>query len=168
ASVHAMTTPLLTDENGQMYGKSEGNAIWLSADMTTPYAFYQYWINVADSEVVKLLKVFTTRSAAEIADLEQATQERPHSREAQHCLAADVTTLAHGAEATAQVQAASAVLFGKGDPADLDAGTLTDAIAELPGAEVPLEATIVDALVATGLAESRGAARRLIGEGGVS
>ncbi len=168
ASVHAMTTPLLTDENGQKYGKSEGNAIWLSADMTTPYAFYQYWINVADSEVGKLLKVFTTRSAAEIAELEQATQDRPHLREAQRALAVDVTTLAHGAEATAQVQAASAVLFGKGDPADLDAGTLTDATAELPGAEVPVDATIVDALVATGLAESRGAARRLIAEGGVS
>ncbi|MCK0114065.1 tyrosine--tRNA ligase [Ornithinimicrobium sp. F0845] len=168
ASVHAMTTPLLTDENGQKYGKSEGNAVWLSADMTSPYAFYQYWINVADSEVAKLLKVFTTRTPEEIENLERSTQERPHLREAQKVLAVDVTTLVHGAEATAQVQAASQVLFGKGEPAQIDARTLADATAELPGGPVQVGASIVDALVATGLAESRGAARRLVAEGGVS
>ncbi|WP_109473606.1 tyrosine--tRNA ligase [Ornithinimicrobium cavernae] len=167
-TVHVMTTPLLTDENGQKYGKSEGNAVWLSADMTSPYAFYQYWINVADSEVSKLLKVFTTRTRAEIEDLERSTQERPHLREAHRVLAADVTTLVHGPEATAQVQAASQVLFGKGDPADIDARTLGDATAELPGGDVEVGASVVDALVATGLADSRGAARRLVGEGGVS
>ena len=168
ASVHVMTTPLLTDESGQKYGKSEGNAVWLSADMTSPYAFYQYWINVADSEVSKLLKVFTTRTRAEIEDLERSTQERPHLREAHRVLATDVTTLVHGAEATAQVQAASQVLFGKGEPAEIDARTLADATAELPGGSVPVGTSVVDALVATGLAESKGAARRLIGEGGVS
>ncbi|WP_114905955.1 tyrosine--tRNA ligase [Ornithinimicrobium murale] len=167
-SVHVMTTPLLTDENGQKYGKSEGNAVWLSADMTSPYAFYQYWINVADSEVAKLLKVFTARTREEIEELEHSTQERPHLREAHKVLAADVTTLVHGAEATAQVQAASQVLFGKGEPAEIDAQTLADATAELPGGEVPVGANVVDALVATGLAESKGAARRLVGEGGVS
>ena len=112
ATVHVMTTPLLTDENGQKYGKSEGNAVWLSADMTSPYAFYQYWINVADSEVGKLLRVFTSRTRQEIEELELATVERPHLREAHRVLATDVTTLVHGAEATAQVQAASQVLFG--------------------------------------------------------
>ncbi|NLG20453.1 MAG: tyrosine--tRNA ligase [Actinomycetales bacterium] len=168
ASVHVMTTPLLTDENGQKYGKSEGNAIWLSADMTSPYAFYQYWINVADSEVTKLLKVFTVRTREEIDELERSTQERPHLREAHKVLAADVTTLVHGPEATAQVQAASEVLFGKGEPAQIDARTLADATAELPGGAVPVGASIVDALVATGLAESRGAARRLVADGGVS
>ncbi|HLS45409.1 MAG TPA: tyrosine--tRNA ligase [Ornithinicoccus sp.] len=168
ATVHAMTTPLLTDENGQKYGKSEGNAIWLSADMTSPYAFYQYWINVADSEVSKLLKVFTLRTREEIEELERATAERPHLREAHRVLASDVTTLVHGAEATAQVEAASRVLFGKGEPAQIDARTLADATAELPGGPVPVGATIVDALVATGVAESKGAARRLVGEGGVS
>ena len=168
ATVHVMTTPLLTDENGQKYGKSEGNAVWLSADMTSPYAFYQYWINVADSEVGKLLRVFTSRTRQEIEELELATVERPHLREAHRVLATDVTTLVHGAEATAQVQAASQVLFGKGEPGDIDARTLADATAELPGGEVAAGASIVDALVAVGLAESKGAARRLVGEGGVS
>lgn len=168
ATVHVMTTPLLTDENGQKYGKSEGNAVWLSADMTSPYAFYQYWINVADSEVGKLLKVFTTRTPEEIEDLERSTQEQPHLRAGQRVLATDVTTLVHGPEATAQVQAASQVLFGKGEPAEIDAGTLADATAELPSGQVTVGASVVEALVATGLADSKGAARRLVGEGGVS
>lgn len=168
ASVHAMATPLLTDENGQKYGKSEGNAVWLSADMTSPYAFYQYWINVADSEVTKLLKVFTDRTAEEIGAIEEATAAQPHLREAQRTLARDVTTLVHGAEATEQVEAASRVLFGKGDPSGLDADTLRDATAELPGGDIPAGSTVVDALVTVGLVDSKGAARRLIGEGGVS
>ena len=165
---HLITTPLLTDENGNKFGKSEGNAVWLSADMTSPYAFYQYWINIADSEVGKLLRVFTDRTQEEIAELERATVDSPHLRSAQRALAADVTTLVHGAEATAQVEHASQVLFGRGDPAALDAGTLRDATAELAGGEVSVGSTVVDALVAVGLAESKGAARRLIGEGGVS
>jgi tyrosyl-tRNA synthetase len=167
-SVHVLTTPLITDENGEKYGKSAGNAVWLSADQTSPYAFYQYWINVADSETGKLLRVFTDRTPAQVAELEEAARDRPHLREAQRALAADVTTLVHGAAATAQVEAASQVLFGKGDPATLERATLRDATAELPGGEVSVGASVVDALVATGLAESRGAARRLVGEGGVS
>jgi tyrosyl-tRNA synthetase len=168
ATVHALTTPLLTDENGQKYGKSEGNAVWLSADMTSPYAFYQYWINVADSEVGKLLRVFTSRPRDEVEELERVTADRPHLRQAQRVLAGDVTTLVHGAEATAQVEAASRVLFGRGEPGAIDARTLADATAELPGGHVPVGATIVDALLATGVAESKGAARRLVAEGGVS
>lgn len=168
ASVQVLTTPLITDENGMKYGKSEGNAVWLSPEMTSPYAFYQYWINVADSETGKLLRVFTDRGAADIAALEESARDRPHLREAQKALAADVTTLVHGAEATAQVEAASQVLFGKADPGALEAGTLRDATAELPGGQVGTGTTLVEALVATGLAESRGSARRLIGDGGVS
>ena len=167
-SAHVLTTPLITDENGEKYGKSAGNAVWLAADMTSPYAFYQYWINVADSEAGKLLRVFTDRSREEIAELEASAAERPHLREAQRALAADVTTLVHGAEATAQVEAASQVLFGMGDPATVGARTLMDATAELAGAEVAPGTSVVEALVATGLADSKGAARRLIGEGGVS
>ncbi|OLT22016.1 tyrosine--tRNA ligase [Ornithinimicrobium sp. CNJ-824] len=167
-TAHVLTTPLITDENGEKYGKSAGNAVWLAADMTSPYAFYQYWINVADSEVGKLLRVFTDRDEAEVAELEVAARERPHLREAQRALAADVTTLVHGQAATAQVEAASRVLFGRGDPATVDAGTLRDATAELPGAEVPVGASLVEALVLAGLADSRGAARRLMAEGGVS
>ncbi|WP_022925533.1 tyrosine--tRNA ligase [Serinicoccus marinus] len=168
AAVQVLTTPLLTDENNMKYGKSEGNAVWLSADMTSPWAFYQYWINVADSETPKLLRVFTDRTQEEIAGLEESARERPHLRDAQRALAADVTTLVHGQEATHQVEMASQVLFGRGDPHALDEQTLRDATAELPGAEAPAGTPLVDALVVTGLADSKGAARRLLADGGVS
>ena len=168
AEVHALTTPLLTDTSGEKFGKSYGNAVWLSPDMTSPYLFYQYFLNIEDASVVKLLKVFTERSRKEITRLEGAVQTEPYRREAQRALAADVTTLVHGAEATAAVEAASAALFGHGDLAALDGQTLADATAELPGAVVTVGTSLVDALVATGLADSRKAARRTIGEGGAS
>jgi tyrosyl-tRNA synthetase len=168
ASVHLLTTPLLTDSSGEKFGKSAGNAIWLSPEMTSPYAFYQYWINVEDASVVTLLKVFTDRSREQVAELERSLAEKPFLREAQKALAADVTTLVHGAEATAAVQAASEALFGKGDVTALDARTLADATGELPGAEVSVGTSVTDALVATGLVESRNAARRAIGDGGAS
>jgi len=168
ASVHLLTTPLLTDASGEKFGKSAGNAIWLDPDMTSPYAFYQYWINVEDASVVKLLKVFTDRTPEQVAALEQSLADKPFLREAQKALAADVTTLVHGAGATAAVRAASEALFGKGDVRALDAGTLGDATAELPGGEVSVGTSVTDALVAVGLVESRNAARRAIGEGGAS
>lgn len=168
ASVHLLTTPLLTDAAGNKFGKSEGNAVWLSADMYSPYAFYQYWINIEDASVIELLKVFTDRTPEEVSRLETSLQERPHAREAHRTLARDVTTLVHGREATDQVETASQVLFGKADPGSLDARTLADATAELPGAVATPGQSILDALVATGLADSRGAARRLVAEGGVS
>jgi tyrosyl-tRNA synthetase len=167
-SVHAFTTPLLTDAAGTKFGKSEGNAIWLSPEMTSPYAFYQYWINVEDASVVKLLKVFTDRSHEEIAELERQMSEEPFRRTAQKTLASDVTSLVHGAAATAAVQAASEALFGRGELAALDARTLDDATAELPGADVAVGTSIVDALVAVGLVDSRNGARRAIGDGGAS
>ncbi len=168
AAVHALTTPLLTDAAGVKFGKSEGNAIWLSADMTSPYAFYQYFLNVEDASVVTLLRVFTDRGREELEELERQVAEEPFRRAAQRALAADVTTLVHGAAATAAVQAASEALFGKGDVRALDARTLQDATAELPGGEVHVGMPVVDALVAVGLAESRNAARRTIAEGGAS
>ena len=167
-SVHAFTTPLLTDAAGTKFGKSEGNAVWLSAEMTSPYAFYQYWINVEDASVITLLKVFTDRSREEIAQLERQVAEEPFRRTAQKTLAADVTTLVHGADATAAVQAASEALFGKGELTSLDARTLGDATAELPGADIAVGTSIVDALVAVGLVDSRNGARRAIGDGGAS
>jgi tyrosyl-tRNA synthetase len=167
-SVHLLTTPLITDSSGTKFGKSEGNAIWLSADMTSPYAFYQYWINIEDASVVSLLKVFTDRGPQEIGDLERSVADKPFLREAQKALAADVTTLVHGAEATASVQAASEALFGKGDVTALDARTLRDATGELPGAVVAPGTSVTDALVAVGLVDSRNAARRAIGDGGAS
>jgi tyrosyl-tRNA synthetase len=166
ASVHLLTTPLITDSAGQKFGKSEGNAIWLDADHTSPYAFYQYWLNVEDASVVSLLKVFTDRTPAEIEALQVEVDERAFARQAQRTLAADVTTLVHGRQATAAVQAASAALFGRGSLTDLDAQTLADAIAELAPAVVAPDCSVVDVLVAAGLAPSKGAARRTIAEGG--
>jgi tyrosyl-tRNA synthetase len=167
-SVHALATPLLVDSTGRKFGKSEGNAVWLSADMTSPYAFYQYFLNVEDASVVAMLKALTDRSREEIADLEKQVAEEPFRRTAQRTLAADVTTLVHGAEATRSAQAASEALFGRGDLASLDAGTLRDATSELPSGEVAVGTSFVDALVAVGLVESRNAARRTIAEGGAS
>ncbi len=166
--VHAMTTPLLTDAAGRKYGKSEGNAIWLDPELTSPYAFYQYWINIEDSEVIKLVKVFTDLGVDEIAELETQVERRPFRREAQRRLAAEVTTLVHGPDATKAAQDASDALFGKGDVHVLDERTLEDATGELPGGAVAVGAGVVDVLVATGVAESRNAARRLIGDGGAS
>ena len=168
ASVHVLTTPLLTDSSGEKFGKSAGNAVWLDPRMTSPYAFYQYWINVEDASVVKLLKVFTDRTRDEIAELERQVAEEPFRRTAQRTLAADVTTLVHGPEATAAVQAASEALFGKGDIAALDRQTLLDATAELPGGELSPGDTVVDALVSVGLVASRNEARRALKDGGAS
>ena len=167
-SVHALATPLLTDSSGSKFGKSEGNAVRLSADMTSPYAFYQYFLNVEDASVISLLKVFSDLGADAIAELETAVAAEPFRRAAQRTLAAEITTLVHSSAATAAAQAASEAIFGKGDLAALDAQTWRDAAAELPRGEVAVGATVVDALVASGLVESRNAARRVIGEGGVS
>ena len=168
AAVHCFTTPLLTDAAGRKFGKSEGNAVWLSPDMTSPYAFFQYWVGVEDASVITLLKVFTDRSREEIEVLSRQVAEEPFRRTAQRGLASDVTTLVHGSAATAAVQAASEALFGKGDLATLDAATLADATAELPGAAVAVGTSVVDALVAVGLVDSRNAARRAIADGGAS
>lgn len=167
-SVHVLTSPLLTDAHGNKYGKSEGNAIWLDAEMTSPYAFYQYFLNVEDSEVIKLIKYMTDRTKEEIAELERAVAQEPFRRAAQRTLAHDVTTLVHGADATAGAIAASEALFGKGDVHALDARTLADATAELPGGEVTVGTTLTDALIAVGIADSRNGARRLIADGAVS
>lgn len=169
AAVHALTTPLITKADGTKFGKTEGGAVWLAPDMMTPYAFYQFWVNTDDADVVGYLKTFTFRSPEEIAELETAVAERPAAREAQRVLAADVTTLVHGQDATGKVIAASQALFGRGDLADLDAATLAAAVAELPRAAVDDPGVeIVDLLVAAGLVAGRGAGRRAIAEGGVS
>ncbi len=172
ASVHALTTPLLTDSAGAKFGKSEGNAIWLSADMTSPYAFYQYFLNVEDASVVDLLKVFSDRDGEQIAELDQATAQRPQARAAQRALAREVTVLVHGAEAAARVEQASQALFGRAELTDLDAGTLADAVRELPTVRVsrsrldPAGQQVADLLAATGLVSSKSAGRRAIAEGG--
>ncbi|MFF8344221.1 tyrosine--tRNA ligase [Cellulosimicrobium funkei] len=166
ASVHVMTTPLITKADGTKFGKTEGGAVWLDADMMSPYAFYQFWLNAADDDVVRFLKIFTFRSREEIAELEAAVRERPGAREAQRTLAADVTTLVHGEAATDAVIAASQALFGRGELDALDERTLEAAVAELPRATAQVGDPVVDLLVASGLVASKGAARRAVAEGG--
>jgi tyrosyl-tRNA synthetase len=166
-TVHALGTPLITNSDGTKFGKSEGNAIWLDAGMCSPYAFYQFWLNTADADVVDRLKVFTFLSRAEIEELASAVAERPFAREGQRKLAFEVTSLVHGVEATEKVIAASAALFGNGDLSALDKPTLEAATSELPSATIQVDGLgIVDLLVASGLSESKSAARRTVGEGG--
>ena len=167
-SGHALTTPLVTSATGEKFGKSTGGgSLWLDAEMTTPYAFYQYWINVDDRDVSPYLRYFTFLPREEIEALDRATADRPQAREGQRRLAQELTTLVHGADETERVEAASRALFGQGDLAALDAATLEAALAETPHAAVatPLP-SIVDLLAATGLDASKSAARRTVGEGG--
>ena len=166
ASVHVMTTPLITKADGTKFGKTEGGAVWLDADMMSPYAFYQFWLNAADDDVVRFLKIFTFRSREEIAELEAAVRKRPGAREAQRTLAADVTTLVLGAAAPAAGEAGSQALFGRGELDALDERTLEAAVAELPRATAQVGDPVVDLLVAAGLVASKGAARRAVAEGG--
>ncbi|AWG99354.1 tyrosine--tRNA ligase [Rhodococcus ruber] len=171
AAVHALTVPLVTSADGKKFGKSTGGgSLWLDPQMTTPYAWYQYFVNAADADVVKYLRWFTFLDQEELAELETATAERPHAREAQRRLAAEMTTLVHGEANTRAVELASRALFGRGELSELDEATLSAALAEASVAEVRdgQPDTIVDLLVATGLCESKGAARRTIKEGGAS
>ncbi|WP_285248038.1 tyrosine--tRNA ligase [Pseudarthrobacter sp. efr-133-R2A-89] len=166
-SVHALGTPLITNSDGTKFGKSEGNAIWLDAGMCSPYAFYQFWLNTSDADVVDRLKVFTFLTRAEIEEIAVSVAERPFAREGQRKLAFEVTSLVHGVDATEKVIAASAALFGNGDLAALDKATLQAATSELPTTTVQVDGMgIVDLLVASGLSESKSAARRTVGEGG--
>ncbi len=167
-TVHALTTPLITKADGTKFGKTEGGAVWLAPDMMSPYAFYQFWLNADDADVVRFLKVFTFRTRDEIAALEEAVAQRPAAREAQRALAQDVTTLVHGAPATAAAIAASQALFGRGSLAELDAETLEAAVAELPAAVGAVGDPLVDLFTAAGLVASKGAARRAVAEGGLS
>lgn len=171
AGVHALTVPLVTSADGTKFGKSTGGgSLWLDPDLTSPYAWYQYFVNVADADVIRYLRWFTFLPAEEIAGLEQDTQTRPQDRQAQRRLARELTTLVHGEAATASVEHASAALFGRGELARLDDATLTAALHETPVAELGpgAPAGIIDLLVATGLSDSRGAAKRTLAEGGVS
>ncbi|GAA0406272.1 tyrosine--tRNA ligase [Microbispora corallina] len=167
AHVHALTGKLITKADGTKFGKTAGGAVWLDPALTSPYAFYQYWLNVDDRDVVRFLKVFTFRTREEVDELEKAVSERPAAREAQRALAEDLTTLVHGADELARVIAASRALFGQGSLADLDERTLDAALAEVPKAVVPsLGGTVVDLLAESGLVESKSAARRAVKEGG--
>jgi tyrosyl-tRNA synthetase len=166
-SAHILATPLITDSEGNKFGKSEGNAIWLDTELTSPYAFYQFWLNVEDSNTVNLLKVFTFLSKTEIDELAEQVASEPHLRAAQKRLAYEVTSLVHSAEATDAVIAASQALFGQGELDQLDRETLKAALQALPNASASLGAGIAELLVETGLVASVSAGRRAIAEGGV-
>lgn len=166
-AVHAVATPLITAADGRKFGKSEGNAWWLDPELTSPYAFYQFWLNTADADVIDRMKVFTFLTRAQIEDYERRVADEPFRRAAQRRLAREVTGLVHGAAATRAAIDASAALFGDGDLAALDAVTLGQAIAELPSADAREDASVVELLVATGLTSSLGEARRAIAQRGV-
>jgi tyrosyl-tRNA synthetase len=170
ASAHALTVPLVTSADGKKFGKSTGGGnVWLDPELTTPYAWYQYFFNTADADVVRYLRWFTFLSAEEVADLEVATVERAHERAAQRRLAQELTTLVHGHAATESVELASQALFGRGELAGLDEPTLAAALRETSVAELTpgVPNGIGDLLVATGLSKSKGEARRTLSEGGV-
>ncbi|GAB4085185.1 tyrosine--tRNA ligase [Myceligenerans cantabricum] len=165
-AAHALTTPLITKADGTKFGKSEGGSVWLDPEMTSPYAFYQFWLNQADADVVNYLRVFTFRSREEIEALEAEVAERPFKREAQKTLASDVTTLVHGKAATDAVIEASQALFGRGELAGLDERTLAGAVAELPRVTAKAGDLVTDLLAGSGVVASKGEARRAVKEGG--
>ncbi|HVT98310.1 MAG TPA: tyrosine--tRNA ligase, partial [Acidobacteriaceae bacterium] len=168
-SGHALTAPLIMNASGKKFGKSEtGESVWLDPAMTSPYAFYQWWLNTDDRDVAKHLRTFTFRSREETEALVQAAAERPQTREAQRALAEDMTRLVHGPEQLARAQAASQALFGRSALEELDEATLAAALAETPLVAVgpgPLP-PVVELLADAGLVESRSAARRVVQEGG--
>ncbi len=167
ATVHAIGTPLITNSDGQKFGKSEGNAIWLDETLTTPYAMYQFWLNTSDADVIDRLKVFTFLSRARIDELAVAVSDEPFRREAQRVLASEVTALIHGEAAVDASIAAADALFGQGDLAALDEATLRSAIVELPSADATADSSVAQLLVDTNLVASLSEARRAIAQGGV-
>jgi tyrosyl-tRNA synthetase len=168
-NAHALTVPLLTKADGTKFGKTAGGSVWLDPEMTSPYAFFQYWLNTDDKDVINFLKVFSFKSHEEIASLEIKHSENPGLREAHRELARELTALVHSPDIAVRVEEAAKALFGQGDLAQLDLPTLTSALSELPrttvssGQEIP---TWVDLIAATGVVDSKSAARRIVKEGG--
>ncbi|NBU57676.1 MAG: tyrosine--tRNA ligase, partial [Actinobacteria bacterium] len=168
-SAYALTVPLLTKADGTKFGKTAGGSVWLDPSMTSPYAFFQYWLNSDDKDVINFLKVFSFKSRAEIETLEKSHNENPGAREAHRELARELTSLVHSADIAARVESAARALFGQGDISELDEETLSAALAELPRTEIKQSdemATWADLLAATGVVDSKSAARRIIKEGG--
>ena len=164
--VHAFTTPLVTKSDGTKFGKTEGGAVWLDPDMTSAYAFYQFWINVEDGDVMTYLKYFSFLDHDALAELDKATAERPAARLAQRSLAEELTTLVHGTEECAQVVAAARALFGRGSLADPAPATLAAALAEAGLVEVASLPPAAALFKEAGLVASLNEARRTIAEGG--
>ena len=168
-SAHALTVPLLTKADGTKFGKTAGGSVWLDPEMTSPYAFFQYWLNSDDKDVINFLKVFSFKSRAEIEALEKTHNENPGAREAHRQLARELTSLVHSADIASRVEVAAKALFGQAELSELDESTLASALAELPRTQVKSDEelpTWVDLLAATGVVDSKSAARRIVKEGG--
>jgi len=168
-SGHALTVPLLTKADGTKFGKTAGGSVWLDPEMTSPYAFFQYWLNTDDKDVINFLKVFSFKSHEEITEIENLHNANPGLRGAHRALARELTSLVHTELTTNRVEAAAKALFGQGDLAELDEATLTSALAELPRTTIAKDQPIptwVDLLAATGVVDSKSAARRIVKEGG--
>ena len=168
-SGHALTVPLLMKADGTKFGKTAGGSVWLDPEMTSPYAFFQFWLNSDDKDVINFLKVFSFKTHEEITELEKSHNENPGLREAHRALARELTSLVHSEETTQRVEAAARALFGQGELSELDEATLASALAELPRTTVSSSEEIptwVDLLAATGVVDSKSAARRIVKEGG--
>ena len=173
SSVHALTTPLLVKADGTKFGKTESGTIWLDPALTSPYAFFQFWLNADDRDVPTLLRTFSFADRSRVDELLAATAERPHERAAQRALAQELTALVHGEGEQRAAEAAGLALFGQGDLAALPPAALTAALMEAPNGVVKAAEVIdgslppvEDLLVRCGLATSRGQARRTVTEGG--
>ncbi len=168
-SAHALTIPLLAKSDGSKFGKTAGGAVWLDPEMTSPYEFFQYWLNSDDADMPKFLKVFSMKDRTEIEQLIETVQSNPGAREAHRELAREMTTLIHGKEAAEMAEAAGKALFGQAELTDLDLTTLDAAFAQLPKVEISKNEPIptwVDLLAASGVVDSKSAARRIVKEGG--
>jgi tyrosyl-tRNA synthetase len=166
AEVHALATPLMTKADGTKFGKTETGTLWLDPEMTTPYAFYQFWLNTDDRDISRYMRILSFKSREELEELEKLTEERPQARTAQRELAEELTTLVHGPGQCAAVIAASKALFGQGELAELDEATLAAAVSELPNAKVSELGQVTDLFAEVGLVASKSAARRTVKEGG--
>jgi tyrosyl-tRNA synthetase len=168
-SGHALTVPLLMKADGTKFGKTAGGSVWLDPEMTSPYAFFQFWLNSDDKDVINFLRVFSFKSHEEIIELENSHNQNPGLRDAHRALARELTTLVHSAETAERVETAARALFGQGELSELDENTLSSALAELPRTTISTSQEIpswVDLLVATGVVDSKSAARRVVKDGG--
>ncbi len=168
-TVHGLVTPLLTKADGTKFGKTESGTVWIDPALTSPYAFHQFWLNTEDAKVIEMIKVFSSRSKEEIADLERQTIQAPHKRVAQRALADDITDFVHGKKQRVAAEKAGAAIFGRGELGDLDEATLAAVYNEVGGVEVQVsqdDPLVIDVLAAAGVVKSKGEARRAINEGG--
>ena len=168
-SAHALTVPLLAKSDGSKFGKTASGAIWLEESMTSAYEFFQFWLNSDDADMPKLLKVFSMKNRAEIEELIEKVKTNPGAREAHRELAREMTAMIHGSAMAKSVEEAAKALFGQGEIGDLDLKTLDSALSQLPKTTIKKGdpyPTWVDLLAATGVVESKSAARRIVKEGG--